>query len=253
MEVLFSQKTTILTAMKRLIPALILILLASSLSAEIKRQEKKSNLDSDPEVVYLEQTLPKPINLKVIREAPVFSDKEGKHRLGTLKADQVARLEALSDKSYRVRGQGTHHGIAGWVAPWAFSSTDPDFVENLKLLYERQIQVQKLIAAQAVAVGMTMEEVSLSLGQPTKTSVRKTGTLQTGRWEFIEYKDIKHYVTRVDPSTGAAYRQLSHVTREETGKTAVEFENNLVTAVEQSEDNQGGNVRIIVPPLIFRW
>ncbi len=242
-----------LNVMKRLIPALILMLCASSLCAQIKRQEKKSNLDSDPEVVYLEQTLPKPINLKVIREAPVFSDKEGKHRLGVLRADQVARLEALSDKSYRVRGQGTHHGIAGWVAPWAFSSPDPDFVENLKLLYERQIQVQKLIAAQAVAVGMTMEEVSLSLGQPTKTSVRKTGTLQTGRWEFIEFKDIKHYITRVNPSTGAAYRQLSHVTREETGKTAVEFENNVVTAIEQSEDNQGGTVKIIVPPLIFRW
>lgn len=239
--------------MKCLIPTLILVLLGCSLSAEITRQEKKSNLDSDPEVVYLEQTLPKPIDLKVIREAPVFSDKEGKHRLGTIRADQIARLEALSEKAYRVRGQGTHHGIAGWVAPWAFSSTDPDLVANLKLLYQRQIQVQKLIATQAVAVGMTVDEVSLSLGKPTKTSVRKTGTIQTGRWEFIEFKDIKHYITRVDRSTGAAYRQLSHITREETGKTAVEFENNLVTAVEQSEDHQGGNVKIIVPPLIFRW
>lgn len=239
--------------MKRLLPILILMLFASSVSAQIIRQEKKSNLDSDPEVVYLEQTLPKPIDLKVIRAAPVFSDKEGKHRLGTLRANQTARLEALSGKSYRVRGQGTHDGIAGWVAPWAFSSTDPDFVANLKLLYERQIQVQRLIAAQAVAVGMTVDEVSLSLGKPTKTSVRKTGTIQTGRWEFIEFKDIKHYTTQVDRRTGVAYRQLSHITREETGKTAVEFENNLVTAVEQSEDNQGSNVRIIIPPLIFSW
>lgn len=253
MEVSFSQKTLNILLMKQVILTLVLAMCASSLSAQIKRQEKKSNLDSDPEVVYLEQTLKKPIELKVIREAPVYSDKDGNHRLGTLKADQMARLEALSEKSYRVRGKGTRDGISGWVAPWAFSSTDPDFVANLKLLYERQIQVQNLIAAQAVAVGMTLDEVTLSLGKPTKTSVRNTGTSQTGRWEFIVFKDVKHYITRVDPATGAAFRQLSHVTREETGKTAVEFENDLVTAIEQSEDNQGGNVKIIVPPLVFRW
>ena len=56
-----------------------------------------------------------------------------------------------------------------------------------------------------------------------------------------------------DPATGAIYRQLSHVTQEEKSKTAVEFENGLVTAITESEDRKGGNVRIIVPPLIFGW
>ena len=55
-----------------------------------------------------------------------------------LKANQTVRLEAITDKIYRVRGQGTRDGISGWVAPWAFSSTDPDFVANLKNLYTRQ-------------------------------------------------------------------------------------------------------------------
>ena len=64
---------------------------------------------------------------------------------------------------------------------------------------------------------------------------------------------MKHYITRVDPATGAAYRQLATITREEKGRTNVEFENNIVTAVEESEDRQGGNVRIIVPPVIFGW
>ncbi len=253
MEVSFLRIRVNILAMNLLFLTPMLAMCVSPLSAQIQRQEKKSNLDSDPEVVYLERFLKKPIELKVIREAPVFSDKDGNNRLGTLKADQAAQLEALSGKSYRVRGKGTRDGISGWVAPWAFSSPDPDFVANLKLFYERQIQVQTLIAAQAVAVGMTVDEVTLSLGKPTKTSIRKTGVSQTGRWEFIVYKDIKHYITRVDPSTGAAFRQLSHVTREETGKTAIEFENDLVTTVEQSEDNQGGNVKIIVPPLVFRW
>lgn len=68
-------------------PAILLLVLALVLpaSAEIKRQERKSLLDSEPGVVYLERSLGKPLELNVLKEAPVFSDKEGKHRLGTLK------------------------------------------------------------------------------------------------------------------------------------------------------------------------
>lgn len=224
------------------------------LHAQIQRQERKSLLDSDPEVVYMEQTFPKLPELRVIKEAPVFSDRTGSHRLGFLKANQVVQLEAITDKVYRVRGQGTRDGISGWVAPWAFTSKDPEFVTNLKALYDRQIQVQRLIAERQVAIGMTIEEVAKSRGKPTKTSMRQTGSGESGRWEFIDYDEIKHYVTRVDPRTGGVYRQLSHIEQIEKSKISVEFENGLVTAVEESEDTRrGGSTRIIVPPLIFGW
>ena len=253
MAIPFFVKSPILSHMKPEIFALIAAMLVTPLAAEPKHVERKSLLDSDPDVVYLEQTLKKPIELKVIKEAAVYSDKEGQHKLGTLKADQTVHLEAITEKIYRVRGQGTRDGISGWVAPWAFSSPDPDFVANFKQLYQRQIQVQALIAAKNVAVGMTLDEVSLAKGKPTKTSVRKTGVGQSGRWEFIDYEEIKHYTTTIDPRTGNAYRQLAYVTQEEKSKTAVEFENDVVTAVEESEDHKGGNVRIVVPPLLFRW
>lgn len=233
--------------------ALSAICALTSLPAQAQRSERRSLLESDPDVVYLSQTLPKPIKLKVIKEAPVYSSKEGANRLGFLKADQTVELEAITDKVYRVRGQGTSNGIAGWVAPWAFSSTDPDFVENLKNLYARQIQVQELIANQQIAIGMTLDEVGLSRGKPTKTSLRRTADGQSGSWEYIDYDDVKNYVTEIDRSTGIAYRRLVSVTRVETGKTRVEFKNDAVTAIEESEDNEGGNVRIIVPPLVFGW
>lgn len=237
-------------------PKIVLLILATFVvpcEAQLRQKERKSLLDSDPTVVYLDQTLKRQIDLKVIKEAPVFSDKDGNLRLGILKADQTVRLEAITEKCYRVRGQGTHDGIVGWVAPWAFSSTDPEFVANLKLLYERQIQVQKLIAEKQVAVGMTADEVSLSLGTPTTTSLRKTAQGQTGVWEFIEYEDVKNYATEVDRTTGQVYRRLISVTRVEKGKVKVEFQNDAVAAIEQTEDHQGGNVKIIVPPLVFRW
>ena len=253
MGIPFFNNTANLPTMKLETLAVIAACLVLPIQAQSKRPERKSLLDVDPTVVYLDQALKKPLDLKVVKEAPVFSNKEGNIRLGTLKANQTVRVEAISDKNYRVRGQGTRDGIAGWVAPWAFSSTDPEFVANLKLLYDRQIQVQKLIDTRSVAVGMTLEEVSRSQGKPTKTSVRKTATGQSGRWDFIQYEDVKNYATEIDRTTGQTFRRLVSVTRVEKGKTAVEFENDIVTAVEESEDHQGSNVRIIVPPVVFGW
>ena len=107
----------------------------------------------------------------------------------------------------------------------------------------------KIISAAALACVIC----SAAYAEPTKTSVRKTATGQSGRWDFIQYEDVKNYATEVDRTTGQTFRRLVSVTRVEKGKTAVEFENDIVTAVEESEDHQGSNVRIIVPPLVFGW
>lgn len=239
-----------LPVMRPAMAILFTCLLAIPLDAQVKRTPRKSLLDSEPGVVYLEQASVKPLELKVIREAPVFSDKEGKHQLGTLAANQIARIEAITDKVYRVRGMGTRGGIAGWVAPWAFSPNDPEFAAKLKQFYDRQIQVQELIAANQIACGMTMEEISRVLGKPTKTSSRKTETGETALWEYVRYEEVKHYITRVDPTTGTPYRQLSHITQEEKSRINVDFENQIATAIEESKDHSKKSPRIILPPWI---
>ena len=234
------------------IPLLLIAALILPLSAEIKR-ERKSLLNSDPDVVYLEELVDPPIKLKVIKQAPVFADKEGNRRLGYLKEDQLVTLEGMTEKVYRVRGQGTRNGIAGWVAPWAFSHPEKDFVDKLKQFYERQIAVNEIIEAGGIAIGMTLDEVAQSRGKPTKTSIRRTAEGDSGSWEYIDYEEVKHYITRIDPISGQAFRQLSHITQEEKGKSVVEFANGLVTALEESENNGGGAVRIVVPPLVLDW
>jgi len=215
--------------------------------------QRRSLLDDDPNVVYLNQVLAKPLKVTVIKEAPVFSDYEGRHRLGTLRANQNVVIEAITDKVYRVRGQGMRDGIAGWVPPWAFRSNEPEFVELLKKLYEREMQVRKLIAEKRLAIGMTFDEVRRCKGEPNKSNVRRDGEGQSGRWEYIEYENVNHYMIRVDPVTRQEFRVLSHVTREEKGKTVVEFENGLVSAIEESAQDKPANVRIIVPPVVLRW
>lgn len=239
--------------MKLPVWSIVLVVLALPLDAQIRPARKGGLLEQDPDVVYMDHHFDDPVELVVIKPAPVFSDKNGQHRLGDLKADQKVRLEAMTERAYRVRGQGARDGIVGWVAPWAFASKDPDFVENLKKLYHRQQEVKALIAEHEVAIGMTMDEVAEARGRPTKTRLRRTEKGQSGSWEFIDYEELKHYVTEVHPVTGQVYRRLSHVTQEEKGKTVVEFEDDVVTAIEESENRQGGNVRIIVPPVVFGW
>ncbi|MFU8893361.1 MAG: hypothetical protein ACNA8L_07005 [Luteolibacter sp.] len=231
-------------------PLALLMCLTSQLDAQTNR---RSLLDDDPNVVYLNTVLKKPLMLTVVKEAPVFSDYEGRHRLGTLRANQEVEVEAITDKVYRVRGQGLRDGIAGWVAPWAFRSSEPEFVEILKKFYQREIAVKALIAEGRLAIGMTFDEVRRCKGEPNQTSIRRTQEGQSGTWEYIEYQDVKHYTTHIDPVTRQAYRTLSHITREESGKLIVEFENGLVTAFQENKQDKPGNVRIIVPPIVFGW
>jgi len=234
--------------------AILLLTLAIALpQLATAQRDRKSLLDSDPNVVYLNQVLKDPVKLTVIKEAPVFSDHQGRQRVGTLRADQDVEVLAITDRAYRVRGRGIHDGIAGWVAPWAFTSADPDFVEVFKKFYEREMAVKALIAEGRIAIGMTLDEIKRCKGEPVKTSVRKTEDGQATRWEYIEFDQVRHYVTHIDPYTRQTYRTLSHITQEERGKLTVEFEDGIVAAIEETRDDRRSNVRIIVPPVIFRW
>jgi hypothetical protein len=239
--------------MKTALVSVLLVSLFLPASAQTRRPERRTLLDRDPDVIHLAEHVKNPIELRVIKEATVFSDKNGKNRLGSLRAEQVVVLEAMTERAYKVRGQGARHGISGWVGPHAFASKDPDFVANLKKLHARQIEVQALIDEGQVAIGMTPEEVDKSRGAPTKTQLKQTDKGETGRWEYIDYEQVSHYTTVRDPVSGQIFRQLTHVTEEVKGKTVVEFENGVVSSLEESERRRGASVRIVVPPVIFAW
>ena len=162
-------------------------------------------------------------------------------------------LLAITKNAYRVKGQANHAGIIGWVDPKLLASKDKNFIANLKLLYERQILINELIAKKDVAIGMTLEEVSKSLGQPTETEVKQTRQGESGKWDYVISEEQKHYRTVVDPYTGRAFRQLSHVTTEEKSRTTIEFEQGVVTSVTRKKNNGPGKVRIVPAPVIFHW
>ncbi|MBB5350307.1 hypothetical protein HNR46_000531 [Haloferula luteola] len=218
-------------------------------------EPKRSLLDADPDVVYLDAHFQRPLRLWIIKAAPIYSDKQGQRKLGTVLPDQEVEIQAITERAYRVSARTGGNKTIGWVGSGAFASKeDPDVSKNLTLFYQRQLEVERLIAEKRAAIGMTMDEVSRALGDPTKKKVRQTAEGRSGQWEFIDYEEVKHYTYVRDPATGNVFRRLSHVTQEEKGRTTVEFENELVTAIEKSESEEGsGRVKIVVPPLVFGW
>lgn len=217
-------------------------------------RKKSSLLNDDPDVVYVEEFTDKKVELLVVKPGTVYATKKGGRKLGVLKVNTKLTLLGITEKAYKIRGTATHGGVSGWVSPNALGSKDKDFVANFKKVYDRQKIVRAMIANHEVAIGMSIEEVSASLGRPTKTKVRQTAKGKTGKWEFIQYEEQDHYTWVRDPLTGSVFRQYSHTTREELGKLVVEFENEIVTALEESENNGGGgDVKIVVPPLVIAW
>lgn len=214
---------------------------------------KRSGLDNDPEVVYLEHYTSIPIKFLTIEDTVIYSSKKGKssRKLGTFSAGSSVRLLAMNQNAYRISGKGKFGLLKGWVNPKNLASQDPKFVENLQKLYKRQMKVQGLIRDKQVAIGMSLSEVLQSLGDPTKKQDRVTKDGRSGKYEFIQFDEQKHYRYVTNPRNGEIYRQLSHVTTEEKSNITVEFVNNVVTAITAKEDNGPGKINIIVPPIIF--
>lgn len=215
--------------------------------------ERKSLIDSEPDVVYTEEFTDKKIELLAVASGTVYATKKGGRKLGVLKLNSKAKLIGFTEKAYKIQGQATHAQISGWVSPKALASKDKDFVENLKMVYERQLEVRALIAEHEVAIGMSMDEVAAAMGKPTKTKTRRTAKGQSGSWEFIEFEEVDHFQTVRDPYSGNIFRQRTHTTQEELNKLVVEFESDVVTAIEETENNEGGVVKIVVPPLVLGW
>ncbi len=215
----------------------------------------RSLLDDDPEVVYVREFTDQDIELLVPQATSIYFTRQGNNgrKLGILKPNSKVALLGFTEKAFKVRGQATHGPVSGWVSPKALASKDKDFIENFKKVYARQKLVRDLIANNEVAIGMSIEEVRAALGKPTKTKVRQTAKGKTAKWEFIQYEEKDHYTYVRDPLTGQSFRQFSHTTLEEIGKLVVEFENEVVTALEESENNAGGEVKVIVPPIVFGW
>ncbi|MGB8352613.1 MAG: hypothetical protein WCD79_01865 [Chthoniobacteraceae bacterium] len=204
----------------------------------------------EPGVIYLEDLLPKPVKIDVVQEAPIYFDLDFGRYLGVLKKGQLVELQALTDTAFRVKGQAQQGQVAGWVEPKYLGALKPDFIANLKRASQRQQEVKALIAKKEAAINMTPEEVIASLGKAGKTSSRLDAAGRHDVWDYIRYETVPQQTSGYD-RFGNLVTNTIYV-KVPAGKLSIIFDNNLVTALEQSDDNQAaknGQTKIVATPI----
>jgi hypothetical protein len=209
----------------------------------------------EPGAIYLEELLPRTVRIPVQQDAPIYYQADMGRYLGTLRRGQQVELQALGpgEKAYRVRGVAQQGQVAGWVEAKYLAALKPEFIESLKQNFARQQEVKALIAKNEIAINMTPEEVTASLGKPG----RKTSKLDAGGrqdvWEFVHYERVPQQVQSFD-SLGRVVFNTIYV-KVPNGKVSVVFEKNLVVSLEQSEGNleKDARVKIVTAPLAFSF
>jgi len=218
----------------------------------IKREDRKtSELVREEGAIYLEGMVVEEVLVRVASAAPVYVNLKGERWLGNLLPSQNAILLAVSDKAYRVRARAQQGQVAGWVSKAAVTGLPEGFEENLRQYHERYIIVSELIKNKQVALGMTVAEVTASIGPPDRRQSTMNGGGRADLLEFISYQRVPQTVMTVD-----AFGQAVPLTRYlevESGRITVEFANDVVTSISESEGLDFSNARldVTVPPVVF--
>ena len=214
-----------------------------------------AELSREAGAIYLEDFVEpdEKVILKVAHAAPVFYQNDGKRRLGTLKPGYDAEIVAITDRAYMVRAKARHADVVGWVSPKALQAhNDKDFIKALKELYKRQQLVNDLIKKHQVALGMTVREVKLALGEPDRISQSIDAGGRKDALEYITFDKVLQPITRYDQN-GTPFRDYATV-KVETGKTTIDFQDEVVSSIHNTEGvpKLGAAVTIPVRPgLIF--
>lgn len=234
--------------------ALVVTLIVQESLAEL-RQDTKSALNSDPEVVYREEITTENVKFRIKEEFPVYLTRYGKQKVGTSKVGTICELIGFDERAFKIKGEAKHSRITGWISPHALECHDSQFKEHFQKLYERKMLVKELIEKQELAIGMTPIEVEQVLGLPSKTSVKTTAKGTSGLYEYIETVEKRHFDTIRDLNSGQFLRTYSHTTEELKSRIGVEFVDDAVSAIEKDEDNsvEGRVMRIVAAPIFVDW
>lgn len=213
----------------------------------------KSGLSTEPGAIEVERLLPRPVRLTVVAESVIYYQADMQRALGSMAPGTVVQLVALTDSAWKVRGRARHGDVSGWMRIPDLKSPDPKLPEKIKAFVERQRAVNELIQKRQIAIGMTVDEVKASLGQPARKSSRITATGKDETLEYSVYKEVPQTVTGRD-QFGNIVQSIVYV-KVETGRLTVAFREGAVAEIQETQGNNplpGGSVKIVpVPVTVF--
>lgn len=225
--------------------------------------------------IYLSDFHEKLPRFRLLAAAPCYFDSSMKRYAGTLRFPQVVQLDAISEEGMlRVLGNAKQGGVAAWIEPQCLEGLPENYLGLATRAEQRRRQVEDLIARKEVAIGMSLDEVTRSLGKPQKRSSKTGPDGSTQTYEYIRYKLIPQTVytpayaqslTGYRPEPGQkletvvvrgsyGYNASTLYVKVPVGMVTVGFVNGLVETLEESEGTlEGAGASIVVPPINLVW
>lgn len=232
-------------------PIVLELAVAALLGTALPAQVTRSRLDNlEPGAIIVEGVLPKPVRLTVMLESIIYYQSDMQRALGAMAPGTIVQLVAMTDSAFKVRGRARHGDVAGWMRQDTLKSADPKLFEKLKSYCERQKTVDELIQKHQIAIGMTGDEVRMSLGTPSRKSARVTATGREESFEYSVYKSVPQTVTGRD-AFGNVVTSIVYV-KMETGRLTVNLSAGNVTEIQETQGNTpipGGSVRVVPAPV----
>jgi hypothetical protein len=208
----------------------------------------------EPGAIYLSDFTTKPMKLKVLGPAPAYFDLGGTRYVGTLRVPQLVEVQAIADQAYRIRGNAQQGQILGWIDPKFLEPVPKETIEALKKAEERRTTVTALIAKNEVAIGMTPDEVQLSLGKPQKKTSRASKDKTPEQvWDYVKYASIPQNTNVIGP--GGVLTVATTYVKTPVGRLTVSFKEGVVESLDQSEGSilNGNETTVVAPPIIVYW
>ena len=240
-------------------------LLCLALAASLAPAHARRPIVRVPDAIYVYDLGWPAVELPVARAgARAFSDPRLTRYAGTLRFPQRVSASAFLSEACLISGLARQGRISAWVPYRELGPLPKNFLSNLRKAERRRESVEALIARNEVAIGMTEDEVTRSLGRPQRTSSSADRATTRTVWEFVRYRNVPqtvmspqttrttHWHPNRGPITtrGTSFQPATQWVQVPVGKTKVTFENGVVSAISQTEDNAPtGRSRIVVPPL----
>ena len=199
---------------------------------------------------YLDDFGVKNVRLLAMGDASVYSLLNQGRFLGVIAKGRPVELLAVSEKGLRVRGMAQQGQVSGWVDATFLTPLKVEFLDSLRANAKRKAEVDALIAKNEVGLNMTHNEVAASLGKAQKKTSKLDAAGRKEVWEFVRYTRVPQETTGYDRD-GRLVRSTVWV-KVPSGKLSVTFDNNLVSALEQTEGTTEAHVpvRIIPAPIV---
>lgn len=245
--------TNHVSAVKAFFLPLAMLLAVSATLSSLRAAPPSVAVIREPGAIYLEGVVPKAVKVMVLENASIYYQIDMARYLGTLTKGQVVEIQAIADHAFRVRGYAMQGQVVGWIDPKSLAPLKPEFLDSVKKNAQRREEVQALIERNEVALNMTPDEVSQSLGKPSKKTARVTADAREDVWEFIRYERVPQQVTGYDRQGRLVTETV--LVKVPAGKLAVIFKDSLVSELEQSEGvlEKDARIKIVTAPFTIAF